>query len=196
MSTTYVLFFTSSGYPKTGLTPSIITYKKVSDNSDVGSPPSISEIGGGGYKFAATLSEPLFVVVDGGSVLADYERYKVMQITPNDGSLDAAVSTVKTQTDKLAFSVTNQVDANVIDWKGAAAPKLANISVADIIAGISEGDLDLKALLKIFLAALAGKSSGGGTSTVKFRDYADGKYRITATVDASVDRIAVILDGS
>jgi hypothetical protein len=93
MSLAYVMYFTSQGAPKTGLTPSIITYKKVSDNSDVSSPPSVSEIGGGGYKFTAAPSEAYFVVVDGGASLVNAERYKVMQITPNDTSLDAAIST-------------------------------------------------------------------------------------------------------
>jgi uncharacterized protein (DUF1786 family) len=46
------------------------------------------------------------------------------------------------------------------------------------------------------LAALAGKASGGGTVTVKFRDHADAKDRITATVDASGNRSAVTLDGT
>ncbi|MFH1596714.1 MAG: hypothetical protein ABIG94_10160 [Pseudomonadota bacterium] len=42
----------------------------------------------------------------------------------------------------------------------------------------------------------AEKSSGGGTSTVKFRDHADSKDRIIATVDSSGNRTDVILDGS
>ena len=65
-------------------------------------------------------------------------------LTPTkSGYLDAAVSTrapeaagnvaaIKTQTDKLAFSVTNQVDANVIDWKGAAAPAMTGDAYARI----------------------------------------------------------------
>ena len=69
-------------------------------------------------------------------------------------------------------------------------------TVADIIAGISEGSLDLQEILRIILAACAGKSSGGGTATVKFRDAADSKDRITATVDSSGDRTAVTVDGS
>ena len=93
MSQTYVIFFTSSGYPKTGLTPTITTYINIADGSSPGAAPSVSELAGGLYKFAATPAQAIGIVVDGGSTLADYERYKVMQITPNDGSLDAAVST-------------------------------------------------------------------------------------------------------
>lgn len=37
---------------------------------------------------------------------------------------------IKTQTDKLAFTVTNQVDANVLDWKSAAAPAMTGDAFA------------------------------------------------------------------
>jgi len=89
----YVVFFTMAGTPKTLLTPTIITYKKVSDGLDAGSPPTVSEIGGGFYKFTATPSEALAVVIDGGATLTNaFERYKVLQITANDGNLDITIS--------------------------------------------------------------------------------------------------------
>jgi hypothetical protein len=50
--------------------------------------------------------------------------------------------------------------------------------------------------LRIMLAALAGKSNGGGTSTNNFRDVADGKNRIAATVDNDGNRTALTLDGT
>jgi hypothetical protein len=50
--------------------------------------------------------------------------------------------------------------------------------------------------LRIMLAALAGKSTGGGTFTNRFRDVADGKNRIDATVDANGDRLAITIDGT
>lgn len=46
----------------------------------------------------------------------------------------AAVKTdtaaVKTQTDKLAFTVANQIDANVLDWKGSTAPAMTGDAYA------------------------------------------------------------------
>ena len=69
-------------------------------------------------------------------------------------------------------------------------------AVADILAGVVEGSLTLTQVMRLMLAALAEKSSGGGTTTVKFRDHADSKDRITATVDSSGNRTAVTLDGS
>ena len=134
----YTLFFTSQGAPKTGLTPSITTYKKVSDNSDMSSPPSITEIGSGGYKFAAAPTEAYFVVVDGGATLVNAERYKVMQITPHDADLDAQVSTrgsqadlaaIKTKTDNLPSDPASNTQVNTrLATSGYTAPDNAGIS--------------------------------------------------------------------
>jgi len=98
----YVVYFSDAGAPKTGLSPSLVTYKKVSDGSDVASPPAVTEIGGGFYKFAATPAEALVVRVDGGAALASADRHKVMQITPHDADLDAQVSTRGSQADLTA----------------------------------------------------------------------------------------------
>jgi hypothetical protein len=54
----------------------------------------------------------------GASVSADVAAVKV----------DTAA--VKVQTDKLAFTVTNQVDANVLDWKSATAPAMTGDAFA------------------------------------------------------------------
>jgi hypothetical protein len=54
----------------------------------------------------------------------------------------------------------------------------------------------MRQALRIFLAVLAGKSSGGGTVTLTFRDNADSKARITATVDEDGNRTAMTLDGT
>jgi hypothetical protein len=59
-----------------------------------------------------------------------------------------------------------------------------------------EGVLTLRKVTNIQTAALAGKASGGGTATIKFRDQADTKDRITATVDATGNRTAVTADGA
>jgi hypothetical protein len=60
-----------------------------------------------------------------------------------------------------------------------------------------EGGLSLREALRIMAAALAGKVSGAGGSTVTIRAAeTDHKARITATVDANGNRTAVTLDGS
>lgn len=67
-------------------------------------------------------------------------------------------------------------------------------SVADILAGVIEGSITLKGALRLVLAVLAGETTGGGTTTVTFRDVADAKARVTATVTAVGDRTAITRD--
>ena len=134
----YVLYFADAGAPKLSLTPTITIYKKVSDNSDVASPPAVSEIGGGFYKFTATPTEALVVRIDGGSVLADAYRYKVMQITPHDADLDVQVSTrgsqadltaIKTKTDNLPADPASNTQVNTrVAASSYVAPDNAGIS--------------------------------------------------------------------
>jgi len=115
----YLMFFTMAGAPETLLTPTIITYKKVSDGADVADPPSITEIGGGFYKFTATPTEAIAVSIDGGASLTNaFERYKVMQITPNDDNLDAAITesidTINDFTTATVSGAFNDLDAPIV----------------------------------------------------------------------------------
>ena len=55
---------------------------------------------------------------------------------------------------------------------------------------------DLEEAMRIVLAALAGKVSGAGTTSIAIRDMADTKDRITATVDENGNRTAVTRDAS
>ena len=91
----------------------------------------------------------------------------------------------------IAFSSITTDIASIL----SAVNALNDLSVADIIAGITEGDLDLQQMLRIMYSGLAGLLSGAQTSEIKFRDYADSKDRITATVDALGNRTAISVDG-
>ncbi len=62
------------------------------------------------------------------------------------------------------------------------------------IDGLVEADFTLQEAMSLILSVLCGKSSGGGTDTVGFRDMADAKDRITATVDPFGNRTAVVVD--
>ena len=96
------------------------------------------------------------------------------------------------------FGAKNQkaVPSETIGDYTADLSGLHNISVADIIAGISDGAYDLQQMLRIMFAALSGLSNGGGTNTINFRDAADTKNRISATVDVDGNRTAITLNGA
>lgn len=57
-----------------------------------------------------------------------------------------------------------------------------------------EDDLGIRDMLKLFMAVLANKSSGGGTNIITFRDKEDTKNRITASVDDNGNRLAVTIN--
>jgi hypothetical protein len=80
---------------------------------------------------------------------------------------------------------------------GAAVEVLSPSSLAAAVSAIEiETGYDLKEVLRLVSAALAGKLSGGGTSTVTIRDINDTVDRIVATVDASGNRTDVTKDVS
>lgn len=80
------------------------------------------------------------------------------------------------------FFVDVQVGAEVQDADG----------FLDLSAGVETG-LTVRELLRIGFAALAGKSDGAGTGTVHYRNKADTKNRITATISSN-NRTAVSFD--
>ena len=73
---------------------------------------------------------------------------------------------------------------------------LNDITVADIIAGVADGSYDLQEMMRLIFSACCAKVSGGGTTTLTFRDGPDTKNRIVETVTSSGDRTVVTLDGT
>ena len=69
-------------------------------------------------------------------------------------------------------------------------------AVDAILDDVVEGTLTVRQMLRLFQAVLAGKSTGGGTTTVNFRNNADTLNRVVATVDANGNRSAVTLDAT
>jgi hypothetical protein len=62
---------------------------------------------------------------------------------------------------------------------------------------VVEGSLTVEEMFRLLIAVNLNKSSGGGTSSIKFRDLADSKDRVVATVDPNTgDRQGVSVDGS
>ena len=104
--------------------------------------------------------------------LADY---KATGFSTHDADAIWAVAT-RAVTDKDGFS-------------------LSDAGVDSILDEVVEGTYTLRQVLRIGLAVLAGKTSGGGSTTAHIRDVADGKDRILATVDSNGNRTAVTLDG-
>jgi hypothetical protein len=85
------------------------------------------------------------------------------------------------------------ITASAIATGAIDADALAADAVDEILDEVVEGTVTVRQALRVFLAALGGKLSGAGTTTVTIRDTTDSTDRIVATVDSSGNRSAVTL---
>ena len=82
--------------------------------------------------------------------------------------------------------------ASILSY-GTLSPE--NLS-ATLLATMIENGISVGEALRLMLSVLAGKTDGAGTGTMHFRDLADGKPRITVTLDANGNRTAITRDGT
>ena len=102
------------------------------------------------------------------------------------GYIDTEVAAIKAKTDNLPASPAATGDAMT----------LTSGAVDAILDDASEGSTTFRQMMRLWSSWMFGKVSGGGTSTIVYRDLADSKDRITLTVDSSGNRTATTLDGS
>jgi hypothetical protein len=84
MANYFTVYFSSSGVPATGLSPTWTSLKEVDGTNYT--QPTILEIGGGWYKYILSASqfEHIVGVIDGGASLANADRYKSVEIRYSD----------------------------------------------------------------------------------------------------------------
>lgn len=99
-------------------------------------------------------------------------------------TIDNIVTGIDSVTDKL--DTTMELDGMVYRFTTNALETAINSEI--------ESGYSLAESTRLQNAVLLGKVSGGGTTTEIFRDIADTKNRVTATVDASGNRTAITLD--
>ena len=121
------------------------------------------------------------------------------------GSLDANIDAIlaDTGTDGVVLKAAGlNADAVTKIQSGLATPTnitaaagvaLSAAGVDAILDEVVVGTYTMRQLLKVMAAAMAGKATGGGTTTVTFRGVDDTSDVIVATVDASGNRSAVTL---
>lgn len=94
-------------------------------------------------------------------------------------------------------NIGDRLNANQVSVQSAnSAGLINNAAPSDIWEHILEGTMTAEEMMRIFLAAMGNKLSGAETTNMLFRDLADSKNRINATVDANGNRSSVTLDGS
>lgn len=102
------------------------------------------------------------------------------------GYIDTEVAAIKLKTDNLPASPAAT----------GAAMTLTAGAVDAILDEVVEGTTTMRELLRLYAAVLLGKASGLASVTAVFRDLADTKDRVTATVDADGNRTAVTRDAT
>ena len=115
----------------------------------------------------------------------------VASVTGSVGSVAGNVSGSVGSVTGAVGSVTSRVTANT-DQIGGANP---STTIRDaVLNGVIEGTTTLAQFLRGIIAVLLGKAAGMNTTTATFRDQADSKDRVTATVDQHGNRTSVTTD--
>jgi len=119
-----------------------------------------------------------------------------------DGIVDEILTDTGTTLPGTLATLAGYIDtevAAILEDTGTSIPALISglndISAADVWGYIIEGTLTAEMVARIQLAVLAGRTTGGGTDTVTFRDQANTKPRLTAVVDTSGNRTSTTPDG-
>jgi hypothetical protein len=150
----------------------------------------------------STRATPAQVNTEADTALADVGLTSIVT-----GRIDATVSSRASQTsvDTIDDYVDTEVAAikaktDLIPSNPAAVGDIPTANqnadaLLDRAAGVETG-WTLRQAFRIMLSALAGKADGAATATMHYRDMADSKDRITATVDANGNRTAVTRDAT
>jgi len=124
------------------------------------------------------------------SILVDTDELQADDIPGSLATIEGKIDTIDGIVDDILLD-TDELQTDDVPGLIAA---LNNISVSDITGVEVDNDgtaISLAGALKLCLSVLTGKSSGGGTATIVFRDIADSKNRISATVDINGNRTAI-----
>lgn len=121
---------------------------------------------------------------------------------PTNGDLTATMKTSVTTAATAATPTVTLADGAITAAKIATgaidADAIATDAVTEIVAGVwayvTEGAITAVQVMRGLAAVMMGKSTGGGTTAVAFRDLADSKDRIAATVDTDGNRTAITRD--
>jgi hypothetical protein len=176
--------YTEDGASDTGLTVTVDVWEVARNGTatEIVTGGATTEIGDGIYRY----------LLSAGSVDAEAEYIAVFKTTDSDTD----------QQHIPAMWVINRANVEDIDDiltdTGTTIPtaisNLNDITADNVLDATVEGTYSLKEVLRIMSGVLAGKLSGGGTTTLTFRDISDSLDRVVATVDSSDNRSAITID--
>lgn len=167
----FYAFYTNTGVRVAGLTVTIDIYEATEGGAHVQivNNGNCTEIGDGLYFYRLT----------GPNVDATGEYLGVFNTAGAVDTVDMASSWT------IGRAGVEYLDASI------------NAVAAAVWAVTAEGGHTYADIQRVCFAVLAGRSTGGGTNTVAFRDVANAKDRVRTQVDSNGNRVLVItLDGT
>ena len=119
------------------------------------------------------------------AAIADAVLDEVLSGHTTAGTLGKAVADIEADTNELqSDDVPGLIDG------------LNDLSTTDILGMAYESTEDFQDFLRLTRAVLLGKTTGAGTGSENFRDRADGKNRVAATIDSNGNRTAITTDAT
>ena len=121
-------------------------------------------------------------------------KIDAIDVTVNTIPTNPLLDTAYTAPDNASIAaILEDTDTTIPGLLSTTGVVLTGAGVDAILDEVVVGSYTLRQLVKVMAAALAGKATGGGTTTVTFRGVDDTSNVIVATVDASGNRSAVTL---
>ena len=144
--------------------------------------------------FTPAVGDAFMLVPGAPGVLADNAVSAAKVAADAVTELQSGLATVSGYVDELETRL-SAARAGYLDSLNSGVP-LSAAAVDAILDDVVEGSLTARQALRLMLASLTGKASGGGTTTVSFRDVGDTKNRLVMTTDANGNRTAVTRDAT
>ncbi|KKM45259.1 hypothetical protein LCGC14_1560990 [marine sediment metagenome] len=144
-----------------------------------------------GASILDTVRDELANATDGLSALKTLLDSIIAAVITNATGVDVAADIIAVKAETTLIVGDTGTDGVVLKVAGLNAD-----AVDKILDEVVEGTITVRQAFRILIAAVAGKTTGGGTVTASFRNIADDGNRIVATVDVNGNRTAMTLDGS
>jgi hypothetical protein len=159
----------------------------------------------GGDPISETVAITGYYFLQNGWKIRPQEASHKLQVTNGvlacaDGS-DPFIQTLGAYNVMVQYSQPIRTETAVIETgvsglTNEESVQLLAIPTTSPLAELVEDDKTLTEVLRIMLAVLAGKVSGAPGDTLRFRNQADSKDRVVATVDTNGNRLVMDLDGA
>ncbi len=144
-----------------------------------------------GFKKLFDVASPVFTllsVVQTGDSYARLGAPAGASVSADIAAAKVDTAAIKVQTDKLTFTVANQVDANVLDWKSSTAPAMTGDAYARLGAPAGASVSADIAAVKVDTAATLDDT---GTSGVVVASGSKTGYALTSAYDFAKGTVAV-----